>query len=636
MYEFVIRHRKIFTSVCNLVLIAVSLSLSFLLRFDFRPAAINADLLLSGLAIALIIKGGTFAVLGMSHGWWRHVGVGDAIRVTWANLVATALFVGTCLILLGPSFPRTVYALDFLLCLMLTVAARFGVRIYTDVVQTMSVARNGRGALIYGGGAAGIALLREIRENEKLDYRVLGFIDDDRSKRGSTILGVPVLGAGREVPRLVNKLDGRGATVEEIILAMPSVAGLERREALANCRAAGVRCRIIPSMGDLLEGRFLTDQIREVNLTDLLGREPVRLEEQRIRSAIAGHSVLVTGAGGSIGSELCRQIGAFEPARLVILDQAESDLFHIDHELRAQFPSLEIVPVIADIRDSERVREVLGSVPLDAIFHAAAYKHVPLMERHPVEAVRTNVLGTWNLATEAMRHHVPSFLMISSDKAVNPVNIMGLTKRVAELVVNSLGQISETTKFNSVRFGNVLGSNGSVVPIFRRQIASGGPVTVTHPEVRRFFMTTREAVQLVLQASIMGKRAEIFVLEMGELIRIADLAQNMIRLSGLEPEKDIEIRYTGLRPGEKLYEEVITEGEDVLPTYHEKIKIFRTPEEHSGEVEAWVATLQQLVDRRNGPALVAHMSALVPEYRPSTLWQEAVQQDDHASAAQMS
>jgi FlaA1/EpsC-like NDP-sugar epimerase len=329
----------------------------------------------------------------------------------------------------------------------------------------------------------------------------------------------------------------------------------------------------------------------------------------------------VTGSAGSIGSELCRQIAEFKPLRLIALDQAESDLFKIEHELRSKFPSLSLISEIADIRDPQRMDDIMQAHGVDSVFHAAAYKHVPMMEIQPLEAVKNNVVGTWNVAQAAWRNGVSEFLLISSDKAVNPTNVMGATKRVAELLISSMcTNGGRGTQFVSVRFGNVLGSNGSVVPLFRQQIAAGGPITVTHPEVRRYFMTIREAVQLVLQASTMGRGNETFVLDMGQPVRILDLAKNMIRLAGLLPERDIEIRFVGLRPGEKLYEELISEGEDILPTHHEKIRILQGLTCDAARIETWLQELQTILHKRDETAVVTHLKQLVPEYQPASFW----------------
>jgi FlaA1/EpsC-like NDP-sugar epimerase len=371
-------------------------------------------------------------------------------------------------------------------------------------------------------------------------------------------------------------------------------------------------------MSDLISGKMMSAQIRDISADELLGRPPVRLNNDAVGARLRDCSVLVTGAAGSIGSELCRQIAHFTPRQIVLFDQAESELFKLDLELRKAFPNIAWVPTVGDIRDGGAVTDVIASHGIESVFHAAAYKHVPLMEAHQLEAVKNNILGTWTLV-QAAAYRVRDFVVISTDKAVRPASVMGATKRVAELIASAMPvpNGSGETKFVSVRFGNVLGSNGSVIPIFQNQIASGGPVTVTHPEARRFFMTTREAVQLVLQASTMGHGSEIFVLEMGDLVRIADLARNLIGLCGLVPDQDIEVRYTGLRPGEKIYEELMTEGEDIVSTDHEKIKVFQGRRPSLDTVTSWMASLQTLVTRRDTAGVIRHLHALVPEYKPA-------------------
>jgi FlaA1/EpsC-like NDP-sugar epimerase len=443
-----------------------------------------------------------------------------------------------------------------------------------------------------------------------------------------------VIGAGRDLLRIVQRYSRLRVQIDEVLIAMPSATGREMNQALANCRSAGVPCRTLPSVSSLLEGKALHRQVREVSVEDLLGRDRVRLDEATIRRSLANRVVLITGAAGSIGSELCRQIAAFGPKKLVLFDKAESDVHRIDLELRAAFPSVLVAPVIGDIRIPRRIENTLSRHRVEVIFHAAAYKHVPLMELNVAEAVENNVLGTWNVARAAIGGGVKSFVMISSDKAVNPANVMGATKRAAELLVSSLPSGDEsTTKFVSVRFGNVLGSSGSVVPIFQRQIAGGGPVTVTHPEIRRYFMLIPEAAQLVLQASTMGHGSEVYVLEMGELVKIADLARNMIRLAGLKPDEDIEIRYTGLRPGEKLYEELITEGENILPTQHEKIKVFQGPAPDPLLIRRWLEKVKRLVGEDDEAGLVLALKELVPEYQISDVWNERLPVSRAKSAA---
>jgi FlaA1/EpsC-like NDP-sugar epimerase len=416
---------------------------------------------------------------------------------------------------------------------------------------------------------------------------------------------------------------------------MPSASGKEMAQAVMNCRQAGVLCKTIPGLGELLAGKVRVSNFREISVEDLLGRDAVHLEHERIRESVVGQVVLVTGAAGSIGSELCRQLVQFSPKCLIALDQAESELFRIECELSRTAPNAVVYSVIADIRDYDRVQDVIRDYGVTSIYHAAAYKHVPMMEKNVIEAVTNNVIGLDNLAKAAQHHGVKSFLMISSDKAVNPTNVMGLTKRVTELIVSSIPNSDDDqgTKFVSVRFGNVLGSNGSVVPIFKEQIARGGPVTVTHPEMRRYFMTIPEAVQLVLQASVMGKGSEIFVLDMGEPVRIVDLARNMIRLSGHEPGVDIPIRFTGLRPGEKLFEELCTETDETQPTYHEKIMVFCGPTLPRDFVEHWMSDLRLLVGKRDHVRLLSHLADIVPEYQPSGQWQLALQRRSLKAAA---
>jgi FlaA1/EpsC-like NDP-sugar epimerase len=407
--------------------------------------------------------------------------------------------------------------------------------------------------------------------------------------------------------------------VSEIVIAMPSASGRQMKVAIANCRSAGVPFRTVPSLGELLEGTVLSSQLRPVSVNDLLSREPVHIDETAIGDAIAGHTVMVTGGCGSIGSELCRQLVRFHPGKLVIFDQAESEMFMLAMDLHTRHPSLNLATVLGDITRMPRVVEALEKHSVDVVFHAAAYKHVPLVESNLIEAVENNVIGTYNVAQAAHRHGLGKLVLISSDKAVNPSSMMGVTKRVAELILSAmpLDGGSRRSTFVSVRFGNVLASAGSVVQIFQRQIAAGGPVTITHPDMRRYFMSIPEAVQLVLQASAMGKGSEIFVLDMGEPVRIVDLARNMIRLAGLVPDEDIELRFTGLRPGEKLFEELQMEGEDMLPTYHEKIKIFRSEGPSPAALTQWLETLRFLLKQGGAQEEVKrHLIALAPTYQP--------------------
>ncbi len=492
--------------------------------------------------------------------------------------------------------------------------AQAGLRLMVRMVGEAALGRQRivqeRKALIYGAGDAGITLLREIRNNSRLAYRVCGFIDDDREKNGLLISGTAVLGGGDELEVLVKK---HGVTI--ILISIPSATGVAMTRILELCRAVGVESKTVPSLVEVVEERGLAGQIREVAVEDLLGRNPVRLEVSRIRDVLKGRVVLVTGAAGSIGSELCRQIARFDPAGIVGFEIAESPLFEIDREMKERFPQIYFYPEIGNIQNRARLEGVLRQYRPSIVYHAAAYKHVPLMETHVVEAVENNVIGTYNLALAATNHGVEDFVLISSDKAVRPASVMGATKRVAELILLALE--NGRTRYVAVRFGNVLGSNGSVIPIFMKQIAAGGPVTVTHPEMRRFFMTIPEACQLVLQASAVATGGQICALEMGQPVKIVDLARNLILLSGLKPEKDIQIQFTGMRPGEKLYEELSTLLEDTIPTEHEKVRIFVGKGAPEGDIHMWVDELRCLCETRDTSRLLAVLKELVPEYSPS-------------------
>ncbi len=623
MRMWVERHRRIAIAAMLAGAAAFSVVMAYLLRFDLSVPKAERQMIPLVAAAAVVVKLGVFFAAGLHHGWWRWTDTRDLMRLAAANFVGSAVFSALLLATQGSLVPRSIYVLDFVICTVLTGGLRMLARITKELAMQEPRGKGRKHVLIYGAGAAGVALARELRMNPDLGYRVAGFVDDNTLLRGEVVSGHRVMGAGRDLIRISERLRRRGIVVDEVLISMPSATGRQVREAMANCRAAGLPCRILPGLGGLVQGKGLSGQLREVAVEDLLGRQPIRLDKAQISGKLKGRVVLVTGAAGSIGRVLSHQIAMFEPELLVLADQSESGLFEIDLEVRKKHPQVRVAAAIADIRNEGDVRELFGRHGVEVVYHAAAYKHVPLMEAHPVAALHTNVLGTWNLARTAFDAGVHSFVMISSDKAVNPVNVMGATKRAAELVVSSFNELDGgRTRYMSVRFGNVLGSSGSVVPIFQKQIAEGGPVTVTHPEVRRFFMLTEEAVQLVLQASAMGEGGEVFVLEMGELIRIADLAANMIRLAGLEPNEDIEIRYTGLRPGEKLYEEVISEGERIAPTSHEKIKVFRGEAALPAAVAGWVERAREVVERRDEAGAVALLKEMAPEYEVGEGWRE--------------
>jgi FlaA1/EpsC-like NDP-sugar epimerase len=438
---------------------------------------------------------------------------------------------------------------------------------------------------------------------------VVGFLDDDPRKKGERFQGIRVLGRQGNLAAVCSKNN-----VHEVIIAIPSASNREIRRIVERCLAAGVKFKTLPGVGDLIDGRVSVQHIREVDLEDLLGREPARLDVEKIRAYLSGKRVLVTGAGGSIGSEICRQVARFAPGKIILFDNAETPLFHIEQELLKNFPDVRLIPIVGDIRYRARVEAIFDEFIPEVVFHAAAYKHVPMMEHNPAESVNNNVRGTKIIADAAHAFGAKNFVMISTDKAVNPTNVMGATKRAAELYVQSLSRRSRT-HFVTVRFGNVLGSNGSVVPTFKEQIRKGGPVTVTHPEVTRFFMTIPEASQLVLQAGSMGKGGEIFLLDMGEPVKIVHLAEELIRLSGLRPYEDIDITFTGLRPGEKLYEELLLSGEGTVPTAHEKIMVAKAECCKEEVLHQQLEELFKSARAMDLGATVGILKEIVPEYR---------------------
>lgn len=581
--------------------------IAFLLRFDFHLDERTVQHLLFAIPVWILLKSLVQWVGRFDHDWWSNISMSDVVALAIVNLAGSGLSAAV-IVSLGPAdFPRSIYPLEFLICLHLTAGVRLAARVSRDRHGRHHERQGKKRVLIYGAGDAGALLLREIRLNPALYYDVRGFVDDDERKHHILVQRVPVLGGGSQLPEIVAK-----HLIAEVIIAIPSAGGAEMARILQRCHTAQVSCKTMPSLADWIDGAGAAAQIRSVAVEDLLGRNPVNLDEEQIRQKLEGKVVMVTGAAGSIGSELCRQIARFRPRAIVAFEIAETALFHLEAAMRKQFPGVSFAAEIGSVQDWRRIREVLERHRPSMLFHAAAYKHVPMMESHIFEAVQNNVCGTWCAAKAAAVCGVKEFVMISSDKAVRPTSVMGATKRVAELLIQSL---ECETQFISVRFGNVLGSAGSVVPIFQSQIAAGGPVTVTHPEMRRYFMTIPEAAQLVLQASTMGRGREIFVLDMGEPVKIVDLARNLILLSGLRPGIDVSIEFTGCRPGEKLYEEISDLNEDTVDTYHEKIRIFKGNGSPS-DMLARSDRLRYLAESRDAKGLLLELKEIVPEYNP--------------------
>lgn len=608
----VIQHRMMLIVAAQLVLIAVANLLAFVFRFEGEVPLIYRDLAFKALPIVMAVSIFCLWAFDLFRGLWRYVGIHDLTRILWASIVSTVALYGLILGVLGwTEYPRSVIILTGLLAGGFLSAIRLGVRWLREWLQILGP--TARRVLIVGAGNAGEQLVRDLQANPSYNYRPVGFVDDDQTKRKAKIHGVPVLGTITEVSKAVVR-----AEAQEIIVAIPSATPKLMQRILASSEASRVPIKTLPNIKQLLDSPISMRQVRPVSLEDLLQREPIRTDLQELRPLLEGKRVLVTGAGGSIGSELCRQIACYRPTQLVLFERHENSLYALDLELRETFPQVHTLAVIGDTTDLDRVRDVFHAHAPHLIFHAAAHKHVPLMEHNPGEAVRNNVVGTRVVAEEALSAGAERFVLISTDKAVNPTSVMGATKRIAESLVQDMNRQGRT-RFTVVRFGNVLGSNGSVVPLFTEQIRKGGPVTVTHPEIKRFFMTIPEAVQLVLQASVIGQGGDVFVLDMGEQIRVADLAKHMILLSGHVPDQDIKIIFTGLRPGEKLYEELYDQGECVEATSHEKIqRVLRTTPLEPNSFESGIRELEILLQGRNSGMIVRQLQEMVATYEPES------------------
>lgn len=604
--------RKTLILIFHVAAIVFSMVDAFALRFDLKIPPNYWPVIFELLPAVIILKVIIFWAMGLTEGWWRYVSMPDLLQIFKANVVASvAVVLYVVFLRSGEGLPRSVVLLDFLICFSVMIGVRVATRIVREHLALTSKGYNSKhkSVLIVGSGAVAQSIVREIRENPKLDKAVLGYIDNDVRRQGKIFYGVPVIGTQDDMEKICTR-NG----IDLVVVAQSSVTPRELRDIVTFCKRQGITAKILPALGDIIEGRVSLEQCRTVQLEDLLGRPPIRLDIREINAFLHGKCILVTGAAGSIGSEICRQVATFEPSHLVLFENAETPLFHLENELREKFPGLAIYPSLSDIRDKGRVFQVFEKYKPHVVFHAAAYKHVPMSEINPIEVVKNNVFGTKNIVDACGKGDVEHFVLISTDKAVNPTNIMGATKRVAELYVQNLPR-DGITKAVTVRFGNVLGSHGSVIPTFREQILKGGPVTVTHPEITRFFMTIPEAVQLVLQAGCMGEGGEIFLLDMGDPVKIVCLAEEMIRLSGRKPYEEIEIVFTGLRPGEKLYEELLISGEGVKATRHEKIRILEAAAFSSRWLDEETRLLLEATHNTDMKRVVTLLKELVPEYQ---------------------
>jgi FlaA1/EpsC-like NDP-sugar epimerase len=604
--------------VLDLVVLSAAFGLAYLLRFEFQVPAANQRHAFTQLPLVLLLQMTALFLSGIHNFVWRYIGLREVGAFARAALISA----GPMLLLrfglpAGAQswrVPLSIIILDTIFAFGGLLALRVLRRMLYERYARHETGRNGDGTarpvLLIGAGRAGVLAVREIASRGDMGMRAVGFVDDDPLKQGMVIHGAKVLGTTRDLPRLARELG-----VGHVLLTIAEADPLHIRRILELCARHRLEVRSVPGLYEVLQGKVAFSRFRTVGVEELLGRPPVRLDETRLERFLSGRRVMVTGAGGSIGSELARQIARFGPARLLLFERAEGALFEVHHELARLWPGLELVPLVGDVGDEGRVREVLAAERPEIVFHAAAHKHVPLMETNAGEAVKNNVLGTWRLGRLAGEAGVEALVLISTDKAVRPTSVMGATKRVAELVVQHLDALYPRTRYLAVRFGNVMGSAGSVIEIFRRQIADGGPVTVTDPEMTRYFMTIPEASLLVLQAGAMGEGGEIFVLDMGEPVKIDDLARKMIELSGYEPGRDIEIVYTGPRPGEKLFEELELAGEQIAKTRHPKIFIGRLHPYPAGTVERALDRLGVLAEAGDDEALRLYLGELLPEAR---------------------
>ncbi len=600
--------RNLISVIIDLVLINLSMFLAFMIRFDWQLSQPLVNACIFFMIAASIIKIMMLSACGIYQWAFRYASISEAMNLFKAVTFGSLLLIAVAFFTQSTHIGRSVLLIDYLIYIFLITTSRFLPRVLIKF-------RQGRHkdlikVLIVGAGSSGEMVARELLNVKNRIYEPVGFIDDNPLKLHHRMHGRMVLGATGDITNIVEEYN-----IEEIIIAIPSASGNKIREIVSKCEKPEVKIKIAPGFHDILTGETAIKQIRDVKLSDLLGRETVQISSEDVSNFLKEKVVLVTGAGGSIGSELCRQIMKFDPRMLILFDHAENDTYFLELELAEKYPSSRFTTVIGDIKDIGLLKNTFTKYKPQIVFHSAAHKHVPLMEENPAAAVKNNIIGTRNFMYAAEHYKVERFVMISTDKAVNPASVMGASKRIAEMIIQAKAQTART-KFMAVRFGNVLGSSGSVVPIFKQQIEKGGPVTVTHPDVKRFFMTASEAAQLVIQAGAIGNGGEIFVLDMGEQIKIADLAKNLITLSGLEPGEDIEIKYIGLRPGEKMHEEMLLDREHDEATKNDKIFIAQPDKFDTQKLRKDIKTLERLATLMEGEKIVEKIQEIVAEFRP--------------------
>lgn len=605
-FIYTLRDKLKFVLLDAVILILMPI-LALMIRFEGGLPDKELTALLGWLPIFVVISLAVFVAYGMYHRIWHYARVRDLVAIVGAvSLSVAMMFVVD--IFIGMHIPRSIYVLTWMLAIGGIGMSRLVFKINWDNWTGDTGVK--KQVLIVGAGDAGAMMAREIEQNDDAVLKIAGFIDDDPRKQGSKLSGFNVLGTTEDIVDICQK-----RSIDEIIIAMPSVSGDVVRRIAENCRQAGCEFKIMPSLFEMTDGHVNVRTLRDINIEDLLRRDPIHLDFAKITSYIAGKTVLITGAGGSIGSEISRQVSRVGAKEIILLGRGENSIYEIYQELKIKFPDQLYRTVIANITDKQRMTEVFAKYKPQVVFHAAAHKHVPLMEIQPAETVRNNVFGTKNVAELADAYHSEIFVLISTDKAVNPTSVMGATKRCAELVLQEINQHSET-KYVTVRFGNVLGSRGSVVPLFEKQIAAGGPVTITHPEMTRFFMTIPEAVQLVLQAGSQAEGGEVFLFDMGKPVKIRDMACDLIQLHGLKPDQDIKLVYTGLRPGEKLYEELLTSEEGTASTKHEKIFKAKINPLDTAELKR---DLDILANNRDTMTILQTIKRMIPTYKSKQL-----------------